>query len=492
MLQVVWFRRDIRLHDHQPLVEALRYGEPILPVYIADPSLWKNSELSVRHLQFIMEGLTELQESFHHRSGTVYVSIQEVEDVLATIYEAFGEFTIHTHEESETPLMKEQNMRVYMWMERQGLQMKEYQQDGVEKGHDHRGTWRKEWNVYMDSPLWRTPTYIPTVDEKEVPSILSSSIEKMNRLSVGGIGIKYGQQGGESLALESLETFFSERSIRYKDDLSDSVASSTSGSRLSPYLAWGNVTMRYVVQRTNEKISSIEDEDHVKQLKAFLSRLFWHSQYKQWLEDDSSIALESINTALDHVREDNEERFHKWCKGETGIPMIDAAMRLLLKTGWINHQLRAMLISFACHTLGLDWRKPGDYLAGLFLDYVPGIHYSQIQISAGTTDAKSVKVLNPIKLGKHLDPEGAFVRSHIPALKHVPNKYIHQPWKYHGFVHIDYSEPVVDVKEANRFAKEVISSVKGKGSTNVQRKKTKKKQSSTSENQQLSLNLFDS
>ncbi|KGP74263.1 deoxyribodipyrimidine photolyase [Pontibacillus yanchengensis Y32] len=490
MLQVVWFRRDVRLLDHQPLVEALRYGEPILPIYIADPSLWKNSELSVRHLQFIMEGLTELQESFHNRNGTVYVSIQEVEDVLATIYEAFGEFTIHTYAESGTTVMNERNMRVHKWMESQGLQVKEYQQDGVVKGHDNRGTLRKEWNAYMDNSLYKTPAYIPTVDEEEVPSILSSSIDKMNRLSVGGMRIKYGQQGGESLALESLETFLSERSKRYKDDLADPVSSSTAGSRLSPYLAWGNISLRYVVQRTNEKISSIEEEDHVQQLKAFLAHLFWHSQYKQWLLDDPLIACESIDSALDDVREDKEETFQKWCEGETGIPMIDAAMMLLLKTGWINNQLRAMLISFTCHTLGLDWRRPADYLAGLFLDYVPGIHYSQTQLTVGTTDAKSVKVLNPIKLGKNLDPEGTFVRRHIPALKHVPNKYVHEPWKYHGFVHIDYGEPMIDVQEANRRAKEVILSVKG--STNIKRKKTQKKESSTREDQQLSLNLFDS
>ncbi|WP_160847390.1 FAD-binding domain-containing protein [Pontibacillus yanchengensis] len=490
MLQVVWFRRDIRLHDHQPLVEALRFGEPILPIYIADPSLWKDSELSVRHLQFIMEGLTELQESFQKRRGTVYVSIQEMEDVLETIYEAFGEFTIHTHEESGTPLMNERNMRVHKWMESQGLQMKEYQQDGVQKGIDNSRAFKKEWNVYMDGQLFEIPEYVPTVDEDEVPSILSSTIEKMNRLSVGGMRIKYGQQGGESLALESLETFLSERSKRYKDDMADPIASSTSGSRISPYLAWGNISMRYIVQQTNEQLFSIEDEEHDNQLKAFLSRLFWHSTYKQWLVGNPSIAYESIDTALDDVRKIDIEVYQKWCDGETGIPMIDAAMRLLLKTGWINNQLRAMLISFACHTLGMEWRRPADYLAGLFLDYVPGIHYSQTQLTAGTTESKSVKVLNPIKLGKNLDPEGTFVRRHIPALKHVPNKYVHEPWKFHGFVHMDYGEPVLDVKEANRRAKEIFSSVKG--TNHVQTKRAQKKRNANNEAEQLSLNLFDS
>ncbi|MFC0525998.1 FAD-binding domain-containing protein [Pontibacillus salicampi] len=459
MVHVVWLKRDLRLHDHKPLVEALRYGEPILPLYVAEPSIWQGGDLSERHFHFVKESLSDLQHSYDERGGNLFVAIGEMEDMLNILEDAFGDFTIHVHEEYGTEQTRNRNVRVSRWMEEKGLSFIEYPSLGIQQ--DTKKSFRQNWSAYMKEEQLPVPERIHTVEEEDVPSILSSKVDKLNRLSPSGTRIKYGQQGGESLALDDLQTFLEERCSRYETDLSNPLASFNTCSRLSAYLAWGNISMRHVVQRTNAAMT--EDGNHTKQLKAFRSRLYWHGQCMKQLMEYPSLPTSSVQKELDAVRKEwEEETFERWCKGETGIPMIDAAMRSLLKTGWLNARSRAMLVSFICNTLLMDWRRPAHYLAQQFLDYEPAIHYSEMQRLAGTFGEAEARIYNPIQEGKKHDPDGAFVRRYVPVLKDVPNKYVHEPWKYDGFFHLHYVEPVVDVKNVNKVAKQVLNKMDGR------------------------------
>ena len=156
-----------------------------------------------------------------------------------------------------------------------------------------------------------------------------------------------------------------------------------------------------------------------KSLIAFKSRLAWHCHFIQKLYDESEIEYQNLNKAYDGLRENNfnEKYFLAWKKGNTGYPFIDACMRYLSKTGWINFRMRAMLVSFASYQLWLDWKKTSKHLAKLFTDYEPGIHYSQFQMQSGTTGINSIRIYNPIKQSHDQDVNGKFIKKWVPELK---------------------------------------------------------------------------
>ena len=164
------------------------------------------------------------------------------------------------------------------------------------------------------------------------------------------------------------------------------------------------------------------------------------------------------------VRVENNNHLLAWQSGRTGFPLVDACMRCLHTTGWINFRMRAMLVSLLCHHLDQDWRTGVYHLAQLFLDYEPGIHYPQFQMQAGTTGINTVRIYNPVKQSYEHDPEGVFIKKWVPELFNVPTPFIHEPYKMNHFdqscygieMGVDYPFPIVNLEESGKIAREKI------------------------------------
>jgi deoxyribodipyrimidine photo-lyase len=148
-------------------------------------------------------------------------------------------------------------------------------------------------------------------------------------------------------------------------------------------------------------------------------------------------------------------RLQAWQAGKTGYPFIDACMRSLQATGWLNFRGRATLMSFASYQLWLHWRHSGLHLARLFTDYEPGIHWSQCQMQSGVTGINTVRIYNPVKQSQDQDPSGHFIRRWVPELRRTEVAYIHEPWKS-ALPPADYPAPIVELQSASREAKERI------------------------------------
>jgi deoxyribodipyrimidine photo-lyase len=136
-------------------------------------------------------------------------------------------------------------------------------------------------------------------------------------------------------------------------------------------------------------------------------------------------------------------------------------MRSLKETGWLNFRMRAMIMSFASYHLWLHWREPALYLANLFVDYEPGIHYCQAQMQSGTTGINAIRIYNPIKQGIDHDPKGVFIRRWIPELRDMDETYIHMPWQAQLQMN-NYPMPIIDEKEARKFAADQLYSLRKK------------------------------
>jgi deoxyribodipyrimidine photo-lyase len=270
------------------------------------------------------------------------------------------------------------------------------------------------------------------------------------------------QKGGRRTALRYLRGFLQDRYPDYQKNISKPLLARKSCSRLSPYIAWGVLSMREVIQASIE----IQDETKHKQaLSQFQSRLRWQAHFIQKFEMEYRAESQNFNSAFNVLEKPYNKAFvDAWKKGETGFPLVDASMRCLIQTGYLNFRMRALLVSFFTHLLWQRWQEASSYLASLFLDFEPGIHYPQLQMQAGTTGIHTLRIYNPVKNSYKHDLDGEFILTYLPCLKAIPLEFVHEPWKltameqsmYNFELGKDYPKPIIEMASTRQHASDSI------------------------------------
>ncbi len=469
-LTVVWFKRDLRIVDHAPLTQAARDGR-VVPLYIVEPVFWRQPDASARQWSFCRESLVELDASLAARGAWLVLRIGDATAVLEALRQQLGDFHLTSHQETGNAWTYARDRRVAIWARMQGIPWTEVAQHGLVRGLKGRDGWARRWDRLMAETPLPPPERLHPVE-----GVGGETLPTAQQLGLTAESCPSRQAGGRTPGLTLLRTFIDLRGARYHKEMSSPNTAYDACSRLSAHFAAGTVSMREVTQATLQRIAAVkalpaeERGTWLSALRAFHGRLHWHCHFMQKLEDQPSLEFENQHPAYNGLREGafDEVRFSAWTEGRTGFPFVDACMRALVETGWINFRMRAMLAAVAAYHLWLHWRQPALHLARMFVDYEPGIHYPQMQMQSGTTGINTPRIYNPVKQSFDQDPEGAFIHRFVAELRNVPALAIHQPWRMSPLeqrdagcvIGIDYPAPIVDHTAAARLARDRIWAVR--------------------------------
>ncbi|PSH01207.1 MAG: deoxyribodipyrimidine photolyase [Nanohaloarchaea archaeon QH_8_44_6] len=314
-----------------------------------------------------------------------------------------------------------------------------------------RGLWEDKIADYFDSEPYKPDESL----EKPLirPEVTIGEIKDEYRIQPDKK--KFGE-GGRAEALDRLESF-KKRMENYSGAISSPSRAESSTSHLSPYIRYGCLSVREIYQELDGSEDSVSRQ-------MFLDRITWQKHFQRKIEANPELFEEAINPAYRDLNRENysKDKIEAWKKGRTGFPLIDASMRALKQTGWLNFRMRAMCASFFSYILKQWWKIGADHYYRHLVDSDAAINYYQWQMQSGLIGVHANRIYNPTKQVEENDPEGRFIRKYVPELRQAPDEYIAEPWKMPERAQKEcgvrigrnYPEPIVDYeREAGKARK---------------------------------------
>ncbi|WP_198658946.1 cryptochrome/deoxyribodipyrimidine photo-lyase family protein [Winogradskyella tangerina] len=462
-INVVWLKRDLRLQDNEAIANALKSKRRTLLLYVFEFILLNDNHYSERHFNFIKESLRDINEQLKAYNSKVLTVTSDIQTAFNLIQEFYKVETIFSHVETGLLVTYNRDKEFTRYCRNNLIQWSESKNNGVERGLVNRENWFENWEDYMNQDL-------EVFQPNDLQLLQLEDIEDLeNVLTVTDLETpsesKF-QKGGSTTGWKYANSFLESRHEVYMFNISKPEESRSSCSRISPYIAWGNLSIRQVFQKAQEVKSNTNDKRHIS---AFISRLRWQAHFIQKFEMEHTMENASVNKGYHKLKKSISEDYQKaWREGQTGFPLVDASMRCLIETGYVNFRMRAMLASFFTHILWQPWQAATAHLSQQFLDFEPGIHFPQLQMQAGETGINNLRIYNPTTNSLKHDPGAIFIKKWVPELAHLDTPFIHEPYLmtemeqafYNFKLGVDYPHPIVDIKENRKRASDILWNMK--------------------------------
>ncbi|ESS05967.1 MAG: deoxyribodipyrimidine photo-lyase (single-stranded DNA-specific) [uncultured archaeon A07HB70] len=481
---LVWFRRDLRLHDHEALTEAAA-ADRVVPVYAFDPRAYGSSEFgggdSFRYektggfrARFRRESVADLRDSLRDRGADLVVREGPTEHVVAAVADHVDADTVHFH---TWPCPEEAGAEAAVREALRGLDgrvdTRRYWGHTLYHINDLPSDYRNVADTYtafrtsVESdasvrPPLGIPDLPPLPDDApapgDVPTPADLGVDDPATDDRGVLPF----EGGESAALDRIERYLwdEDRLREYKETRNGMLGQGYS-SKLSPWLNEGCLSPRYV----HDEVDRYEDLRVSNESTYWLVfELLWRDFYQfQFAKhgatffDLGGIRGRTDIDWRDPAADDAAARaFERWAAGETGIPFVDANMRELNRTGYMSNRGRQVVASFLANNLRVDWRRGAAHFETRLVDYDPASNYGNWAYVAGVGNDSRDRYFNVVKQARNYDGAADYVTHWLPELDPLSPEYAHEPWKLssreqaeHGVeLGIDYPEPVVDLERS--------------------------------------------
>jgi deoxyribodipyrimidine photo-lyase len=441
---IVWFRNDLRVHDHAPLFNAAQKAEEVIPVYCFDPRSFSKAELALEktgnhRAKFLLEAVDNLRKNLRDRGADLLLFLGKPEEILVDFAAKIQADAIFFSEEVTSEEKKvESKLEQQSW--KLGIKTSSYWQSTlfhildlpfpISQTPEVFTQFRKECEKF--GKIQKTlpcPTKIPfpneTFDTIELPNLSTFGLKeplKSTRAVLEFIG-------GETEGLDRLQAYFwdSDRLKVYKETRNGLLGSDYS-SKFSPWLALGCLSPRFIY----EEVKRYEQERTKNQSTYWLIfELIWRDYFRFIAKKHGNkiFKVQGIKNNEDNwIR--NESLFWKWAHGETGIPFIDANMRELNETGFMSNRGRQNVASFLVNDLNLDWRWGAMYFESMLIDYDVCSNWGNWMYVAGVgNDPRENRYFNILRQAQNYDKKGDYIRHWIPELAAIPGFDIHQPFE---------------------------------------------------------------
>lgn len=466
---ICWIRRDLRLKDHKSLYEACLQSEQVIIVFVFDINILKKLDSNDRRVTFIMESLDALSQQVEDQGSKLIIDYGDPIEVIPQIAKKISAEAIFTNEDYENYAIK-RDLKVSQQLTKQSCEFHIYKDQVVFAPHEvlkkdnspykvftpYKKAWLQNLNKNKDLQDFK-----PNLKKLCPVSDIKYSPQFKDLKSIGFETTSNIIKGGSKESSKSLKKFLGQ--IRDYKKQRDFPYIKNGTSYISPHLRFGTISIRELFR------SSIQSNNEGNQ--TWMSELIWREFYQMILKQFPQVENTTFLPQYSKIKWPGEAKhFIAWKKGVTGYPIIDAAMRHFAKTGWMHNRLRMIVASFLVKDLLIDWKKGEEYFAANLLDFDLSANNGGWQWSASTgCDAQPYfRIFNPISQSQKFDPEGEFIKEHLPELAGFSKKDIHFPsqatWMDQTLAKCiigkDYPAPIVDHKVQRDLALDLFKKYK--------------------------------
>lgn len=448
---VHWFRRDLRVTDNTALHAAWTQGARLVPVFIWDDAILRSPEVGPARVGFLLRSLASLARNLESLGHRLIVRRGPPAEVLVNLARETQATAIHTNRDYE-PYATARDQSVAQALASVGVEFVAHKDAVIWERREILTLAGDPYTVFTPyARAWRArpiPSPVPRIGPPKTPVVADLATLPLPD-DPAGLGHPLSQDlfpAGEHAGQEVLRRFVQARLHTYHT-ARNHPADDTGTSRLSAHLRFGTVNIRTVLARWQTAMKDIPPAAR-RGGETWQSELIWREFYLQILANYPRVASGNFRPEYDALEwSGTDEQFAAWCAGDTGYPIVDAAMRCLRATGWMHNRLRMIVAMFLTKDLLISWQRGERHFMRELVDGDLAANNGGWQWSAGTgTDAAPYfRIFNPVTQGQKFDPDGTFVRRWVPELRDLDADAIHCPWENPLLLaRTGYRPPIVD------------------------------------------------